>query len=78
MSRKPGPQGHDPHSPLLPARTPGPLGVRDAAEPYAPAELGDTPGPLGVNDAAERHASGGWPVAKSQVILIAEVVLTAD
>jgi hypothetical protein len=77
MSRKPGPQGHDPRSPLLPDRTPGTLGVRDAAEPGASADLGDTPGSLGLNDGAERQASGRWLVAKSQVILIAEVDLTA-
>jgi hypothetical protein len=75
VSRKPGPQSHDPHSPLWPARTPGTLGVRDAAEPGALAKLGDTPGPLGWNDGAALHASGRWRVVKSQVILSAETTL---
>jgi hypothetical protein len=75
MSQKPGPQGRDPHSPLLPARTPGTLGVRDAAEPGALAELGDTPGPVGWNDGAVRHASSRSRVVKSEVILIAETTL---
>ena len=78
MSLRPGPQGHNRHSPLSAARTPGTLGVRDAAEPFASAELGDTPGPLGVNDGAERQASGEQPIKKSQVILIAELILTGD
>jgi len=75
MSRKPGPQGHDPYSPLLPARTPGPLGVGDAPEPGAHAELGDTPGALGVNDGAERLARGALRFVKSEVILSAETTL---
>ena len=67
MSLTPGPQGHNRHSPLSAARTPGPLGVRDAAEPFAAAELG-----------AERQASSVQLFNKSQVILIAELVLTDD
>jgi DNA-binding ferritin-like protein (Dps family) len=50
MSRPPGPTQHDPFSPVVPSRTPGSLGCRDAAEPNCRAALGDTPGPLGVND----------------------------
>lgn len=36
-----------------PARTPGPLGVNDAADPNIPALRGDSPGSLGFNDHAE-------------------------
>jgi hypothetical protein len=37
----------------FPARTPGSLGINDAADPTRFSHLGDTPGPLGWND----HAS---------------------
>ncbi len=52
MSRPPGPTKHDALSPRVPDRTPGSLGIRDAADPDILAETGDTPGTLGVNDGA--------------------------
>src|SRR5690348_2554751 len=52
MSRPPGPTRHDALSPRVPNRTPGTLGIRDAADPDLLAETGDTPGTLGVNDGA--------------------------
>ncbi len=78
MSRNPGPQGHELYSSLMPARTPGTLGVRDAAEPGASAELGDTPGPLGVNDSAARQASGGWYLVESKQALVSEATEPAS
>jgi hypothetical protein len=72
MSRRPGPVNHDPFSPLLPSRTPGPLGTNDAAAPNSKAHLGDTPGPLGVEDGvAHRLAGGGGsPVAMMLLKLV--------
>ena len=64
MSRTPGPECHDPLSPLLPPRTPGPLGRSDAADPSARARRGDTPGPLGVNDGAAGLCGPAMPKAK--------------
>ena len=58
MARPPGTNSHDPFSPLLPSRTPGPLGMNDAADPNVLAHRGATPGPLGMNDAAEKLANG--------------------
>ena len=52
MSRKPGPESPDLMMRALPARTPGPLGLNDAADPGARALPGDTPGPLGHCDGA--------------------------
>jgi hypothetical protein len=52
MSRPPGPTKHDALSPRAPDRTPGSLGVRDAADPDILAQAGDTPGTLGRNDGA--------------------------
>ena len=46
---------------LLPSRTPGPLGIKDAADPAVNAELGHTPGSLGVNDGAALLADGRGP-----------------
>ncbi len=57
MSRIPGPTQHDIFSGLLPARTPSPLGHRDAAAPNTPAQLGDTPGSVGSKDGAARLAN---------------------
>jgi hypothetical protein len=64
MSRLPGPERYDPASPLTPARTPGTLGINDAADPGAHARLGDTPGSLGINDGAARLCSPAMPRAK--------------
>ena len=50
-SRPPVPPKHDPSSPVVPPRTPGPLGRNDAADPNIAAAPGDTPRPLGVYDA---------------------------
>jgi hypothetical protein len=49
-SRNPGPISHDPFSVFVPARTPGSLGVNDAADPDAYATPGDTPVPVGMNN----------------------------
>jgi hypothetical protein len=51
-SRLAGPTQHDPSLMCTPARTPGPLGVNDAADPDAFALKGDSPGSLGINDHA--------------------------
>jgi len=57
-SRIAGPTGKNPFA--MAPRTPGPLGINDAASPDAPdALLGDTPGSLGVNDHAEALANPG-------------------
>jgi nucleoid-associated protein YgaU len=58
MSRIPGPTQADPLSLRPPSRTPGTLGVNDAAEPFRGAKPGDTPGSLGVNDHASALAGG--------------------
>jgi hypothetical protein len=67
MSRPPGPTRYDPFSPVVPSRTPGSLGCRDAAEHNCRAALGDTPGPLGVNDGAllSAHFPGGVLLAEA-------------
>lgn len=49
-SKYPRPLGVDHDGLVCPARTPGPLGLRDQADPNVIALLGDTPGPLGVGD----------------------------
>lgn len=49
-SRMPGPTGVKPSVLAVPARTPGPLGMNDAADPTVTSQLGDTPGPLGSGD----------------------------
>src|SRR4051794_20719649 len=53
-SRMPGSQGVDDicQCTVIPARTPGSLGIGDHADPSSWAWLGDTPGPLGVADGA--------------------------
>ena len=51
-STVPGPLGKDAPGALVPARTPGPLGMNDTADPNVHAAPGDTPGALGINDAA--------------------------
>jgi len=43
---------HD-SSEAVPSRTPGPLGMNDAASPSVKAYLGDTPGPCGRNDGSD-------------------------
>lgn len=58
-SRHPGPTQHDLFLMCAPARTPGPLGVNDAADPNTFALDGDSPGSLGVNDHAEWVAGSG-------------------
>lgn len=67
-SCKPGPLNPPINSGLIPARTPGPLGMFDQGDPGFTTLLGDTPGPLGFNDWASidlpwlgsraRHLSG--------------------
>src|SRR5262249_44156251 len=51
-SRIPGPIYRNALKRSVPSRTPGPLGVNDAAHPGLKAERGDTPGSLGHNDHA--------------------------
>src|SRR5262249_52042648 len=62
-STAPGTLGKDAPDILVPARTPGPLGVNDAADPNARATPGDTPGALGINDAAALAAQAAPAVA---------------
>lgn len=65
MSRTPGPEGRSPFRAA--PRTPGPLGVNDAASPYAPVWLrGDSPGPLGVNDHASPSTHGGHSLSRER------------
>jgi hypothetical protein len=52
VSRQQHPVGHEPIESLFPPRTPGVLGVNDAADPSTLACFGDTPGPIGVLDGA--------------------------
>ena len=77
MSRVPGPTQHDAFAERVPARTPGTLGSKDAADPDAYAEAGDIPGPLGVKGGAslglgQRLAGppsvGGLPVGVNEVV----------
>ena len=56
-SRKPGPLNPPMHWCLIPARTPGPLGLFDQGDPNVTTLLGDTPGPLGMNDAYDPSMS---------------------
>jgi hypothetical protein len=62
-STVPGTLGKDAPDALVPARTPGPLGVNDAADPNARAAPGDTPGALGINDAAALAAQAAPAIA---------------
>jgi hypothetical protein len=61
----PGPLRPDPFSKLLPAETPGPLGINDAGDPNVSAQSGDTPGPLGRNDYAEPFANSAHKLGRS-------------
>lgn len=66
MSRIPGAAGKNPFE--MSPRTPGPLGINDAASPAAPESLrGDTPGALGVNDHAEPVKSAKLSMHKDEV-----------
>ncbi len=56
VSRSPGSLFSDPFSKLVPAKTPGPVGIRDQADPNINSNLGDTPGVLGRKDAAGQLA----------------------
>ena len=56
-SRKPGPLNPPMHWCLIPALTPGPLGLFDQGDPNVTTLLGDTPGPLGMNDANDPSMS---------------------
>src|SRR6266481_3873776 len=53
-SKHPGTIGQKHRRSVAPSRTPGPLGINDAADPSALACFGDTPGPLGVHDSTDR------------------------
>ncbi|MGI9067363.1 MAG: N-acetylmuramidase family protein [Pyrinomonadaceae bacterium] len=52
-SRKAQPENGSPDSSIVPAKTPGVLGLLDRADPNVVAWFGDTPGPLGLNDYAQ-------------------------
>jgi type VI secretion system secreted protein VgrG len=70
-SRLPGPIGLEyDFSGVLSSRTPGSLGLNDAADPSVLAYLGHTPGPLGFNDASEPSSffSTGSTSIKGRVI----------
>jgi hypothetical protein len=56
-SRKPGPLQSPIGMCVIPARTPGPLGMFDQGDPNVTSALGDTPGPLGYNDANDPSIS---------------------
>ena len=77
MSKVPGPTQTDPFSEAVPARTPGPLGVRDAADPNVGAHPGDTPGSLGVNDGAACHATGFGTSAGPAMRMLTNLMLAA-
>jgi N-acetylmuramidase len=55
-SKVPGPIDWDAIPASFAPRTPGPLGVNDAADPRVNACWGDTPGSLGANDGADPDA----------------------
>lgn len=78
MSRLPGPERYDQFSHRLPPRTPGPLGVNDAADPSGKAHVGDTPGPLGVNDGAALLAGPAIPSAQLEAPAMALVRLRRE
>jgi hypothetical protein len=64
------PVGYDPEggsSLMCGARSPGPLGLRDAADPDATAVMGRSPGPMGLNDAAACMADAGTSTAPPNV-----------
>jgi GH24 family phage-related lysozyme (muramidase) len=68
MSRQPGPYGRNPH--LSSPRTPGSLGINDAASPDGPDWLvGDTPGSLGLNDWADPQCGFFLPSPAAQPAL---------
>ncbi len=71
-STAPGTLGKDAPDTLVPARTPGPLGVNDAADPNARAAPGDTPGALGINDAAALAAQAAPAVAGGNSAIAAD------
>lgn len=56
-SRKPGPLQSPSGTSVIPARTPGPMGMFDQGDPNVTTALGDTPGPLGHNDANDPSIS---------------------
>jgi hypothetical protein len=68
-ARKAGPTAHHSDAGILPAKTPGPLGVNDQADPNVRAFRAHTPGPAGVLDfeppriltAGSTPASNGSP-----------------
>jgi hypothetical protein len=49
-ARKAGPTGYEKGGGILPAQTPGPLGINDQGDPNARAWQGNTPGPAGIGD----------------------------
>jgi hypothetical protein len=57
-SKTPGPANVVPVTASLPPRTPGPLGINDAADPNACTLAGDSPGPVGFNDGAAAIQAG--------------------
>lgn len=60
-SRKPGSTGRENGGCILPARTPGTLGINDQSDPNVHAWQGNTPGPTGIGDFARpkfRAAAG--------------------
>jgi GH24 family phage-related lysozyme (muramidase) len=61
LGRLPGATGrlrfNDLVAEMLPLRTPGPTGYRDAHDPNVPGAQGDSPGPMGHGDYAEAAAN---------------------
>ena len=66
-SSKPGPLNPPMGYCRIPARTPGPLGMRDQGDPSVTTLLGDTPGPLGFKDWASPNLSSLFDLDVSQL-----------
>jgi hypothetical protein len=81
-SRIPGSMGRQLLLNSRPSRTPGPLGINDAADPNVEAIRGDTPGTLGVNDGADPNTvlvvSSHPPRRSSPPPPLAMVVVSVD
>ncbi len=74
VSKHRGVIGQKQHGRMTPPRTPGPLGVNDAADPSALACFGDTPGPLGAHDFADPtvlacYANEGFGLRHPEIVV---------
>lgn len=81
-SRIPGSMGRQLFLSSKPSRTPGPLGINDAADPNVEAIRGDTPGTLGLHDGTDPNAvfvASSHPLRRSSPSPpLARVVVSVD